>query len=253
MQGRYQQQMPIFPKSFPKKLAEFLVGMTKTKGYVYGTEYGGSVVVRLLEYYQQLRKILKPVISMNSAVSKDKLIMSRVRNWPQLGAAMCFGTQFIRVVVNSKFSGCNIIDSLTTDNDISNMFSSKIALLFNSDLDQSARNSFLADLTDYISKSDLLNTEISSTVVLNALDQLKNGKSDDSSLFSNAFIFAESILSNPLSYLFTAVVRHGYDPKHLRDCILQLIPKPGKDPNCSDNYRQLQNNCSCSNILRTHL
>ena len=143
-------------------------------------------------------------------------------------------------MVNSKFSGRNIIDGLTTDDDISNMFSSKIALLLNSDLDQSARNSFLADLTDYILKSDLLTSEISSTVVLNALDLLKNGKSDGSSLFSDAFIFAESILSNPLSHLFTAVVRHGYDPKHLRDCILQLIPKPGKDPTCFDNYRQLQ-------------
>ena len=68
---------------------------------------------------------------------------------------------------------------------------------------------------------------------------LKNGESDGSSLFSDAFIFAESILSNPLSYLFTAVVRHGYDAKHLRDCILQLIPKPWKDPTCSDNYRTI--------------
>ena len=40
---------------------------------------------------------------------------------------------------NSKLSGCNIIDGLTTDEDISNMFSSKLSSLLNSDLDQSAR------------------------------------------------------------------------------------------------------------------
>ena len=84
------------------------------------------------------------------------------------------------------------------------------SLLLNSDLDQSGRNSFLADLADSISNSDLLTSEISSTVVLNALDQLMKGKSDGSSLLSDAFIFAKDILS--LSQLLTAVVRHGYVP-----------------------------------------
>ena len=56
------------------------------------------------------------------------------------------------------------------------MFSSKISSLLNSELDQSARNSFLADLTDSISNSDLQTSEISSTVVLNALDKLKENQ-----------------------------------------------------------------------------
>ena len=113
---------------------------------------------------------------------------------------------------NSKFSGCNVIDGLTTDDDISSRFSSKISSLLNSDLDQSARNSFLADLTDSISNSDLLTFE-------------------------------------PLSQLFTSVVRHGYVPKLLRDCILQLIPKPGKDPTCSDNYRPIALAPTSSKVL----
>ena len=88
---------------------------------------------------------------MKSAISKDKLIISRVRNWLELGAihvTMTFGIYFFKIVVTAN--GCNVIDGLTTDEDISNMFSSKISLLLNSDLDQSARNSFLADLTDSI-------------------------------------------------------------------------------------------------------
>ena len=91
--------MPVFQKSCPEKLTEFLVGMTKLnlsdKRLSYGTEYERSVAVCLLVYYQQLRKILKAVTSMKSAVSKDKLTISRVRNWLGLGTihvAMIFGT-----------------------------------------------------------------------------------------------------------------------------------------------------------------
>ena len=35
------------------------------------------------------------------------------------------------------------------------------------------------------------------------------------------------------------MLRHGYVPNSLRDCILQPIPKPGKDPSNSDNYRPI--------------
>ena len=149
----------------------------------------------------------------------------------------------------SKFSGCNVIDGITSDEDISKMFSSKVSSLLNSDPDQSATNSFFANLTDSISSSDLLSSDISSTVVLNALEQLKKGKSDDSSLLSDVFIYAKDILSNSLSQLFTAVVRHGYVPKLLRDCILQLIPKPGKDPTYSDNYRPIALAPTLSKVL----
>jgi len=84
---------------------------------------------------------------------------------------------------------------------------------------------------------------------LNALEQLKKGKSDGSSLLCDVFIYAKDILINPLSQLFTAVVRHGYVPKLLRDCILQLIPKPGKDPTCSDNYRPIALAPTLSKVL----
>ena len=124
------------------------------------------------------------------------------------------------MVTANSLHGCNIIDGLTTDDDISNMFSSKISSLLNSIILTSQIGSFFADFIDSISNSDLLTSEISSTVVLNAFDQLKKGKSHGSSLFSDAFIFATDILSNPLSQLFTAVVRHGYVPKLSRDCTL---------------------------------
>ena len=85
--------------------------------------------------------------------------------------------------------------------------------------------------------------------MINALDQLKKGKSDGSSLISDAFILAKDILSKPLSDLFTTIIRHGYVPNVLRDCILQLIPKPGKDPTCSDNYRPIALAPTLSKVL----
>ena len=129
------------------------------------------------------------------------------------------------------------------------MFSSKLCSILNSDSDHLARESFIENLTDSISNDVLLSSEISSTTVINALDQLKKGKSDGSSLISDAFILAKDILSKPLSDLFTTIIRHGYVPNVLRDCILQLIPKPGKDPTCSDNYRPIALAPTLSKVL----
>ena len=46
-------------------------------------------------------------------------------------------------------------------------------------------------------------------------------------------------LTGVLSRLFTAMLRHGYIPECLRDCILKPILKPGKDPSNSDSYRPI--------------
>ena len=44
-------------------------------------------------------------------------------------------------------------------------------------------------------------------------------------------------------------MRHGYVPNSLRDCILQPIPKPGKDPSNSDNYRPIALAPTLSNVF----
>ena len=43
----------------------------------------------------------------------------------------------------------------------------------------------------------------------------------------------------PLSWLFTAMLRHEIVPDSLRDCILVPILKPGKDPSSSDSYHPI--------------
>ena len=92
--------MPVSPKFCPTKLAEFLVGMTRLRK---------SFRKKAIFWYRKwkecscpssgvlsiFKKVLKAVISMKSAVSKDKLIISGVRNWLGLGAiqvTMIFGT-----------------------------------------------------------------------------------------------------------------------------------------------------------------
>ena len=82
-----------------------------------------------------------------------------------------------------------------------------------------------------------------------AISHLKRGKSDGSSLSSNHFISAAPVLNVFISRLFTVILRHGYIPSNIRDCILQLIPKPGKDPSSSDNYRPIALAPTLSKIL----
>ena len=66
----------------------------------------------------------------------------------------------------------------------------------------------------------------------------KPEKSDGTQLDSNDFICAATSLSAPVSKLFTAMLRHGYVPESLKDCVLRPIVKPGKDPCDSDSYRR---------------
>ena len=49
-------------------------------------------------------------------------------------------------------------------------------------------------------------------------------------------------IAGPLSAFFTAVLRHGYMPKCIRDCMSVPIPKNNKDPSSS---KKLQSNCNC--------
>ena len=70
-----------------------------------------------------------------------------------------------------------------------------------------------------------------------SLAQLKLGKSEGTNLLSNHYICASPVLPEFLSNLFTAMLRHGYVPNSLKDCIFLPIRKPAKDPSISDNYR----------------
>ena len=56
-------------------------------------------------------------------------------------------------------------------------------------------------------------------------------------------------MSDPLSDLFTSVLRHDYMPSALRDCTLVPIPKGLKDPSDSNNYRAIALASTLSKVL----
>ena len=102
-----------------------------------------------------------------------------------------------------------------------------------------SRSDLFSFLDSSLRESDLKDTFISPSTIAESLSHLTLGKSEGTNLLSNHFIYASSVLSGFLSNLFTTMLRHGYVPNSLRDCILQPTPKPGKDPSISDNYRPI--------------
>ena len=136
---------------------------------------------------------------------------------------------------SGAMSSSSIIDGCNNDIEISNIFASKLESLLNSVPDTS-RTNLQHQVKESITPSALSSVFITQEIVYDAISQLNRNKNDGPVLSSNHFIYAKEVLSTPLSKLFTAVIRHGTVPTPLRDCILVPIPKPGKDPSCSDNY-----------------
>ena len=62
-------------------------------------------------------------------------------------------------------------------------------------------------------------------------------KNDGTNLSSNHFIRALPAIELFVADLFTSILRHGYMPTVLCDCILVPISKGNKDPTLSDDYR----------------
>jgi len=146
-------------------------------------------------------------------------------------------------------SNAPVIDGLSDPLDISHAFSSKLKDILNSHHLSESRSQLLDYIGTTVSSSDLSSLEISPDVVSEAFSHLKRNKSDGTSLSSNHFISASPVLINSLSHLFTIMLRHGYVPTCLRDCVLLPIPKPGKDPASSDNYRPIALAPTLSKVL----
>ena len=85
--------------------------------------------------------------------------------------------------------------------------------------------------------------------ILEAISQLKPKKSDSDGICSEHLRYASSSVAKSLANFFTSVVRHGYMPHCLRDCVLTPIPKSGKDISSSQNYRAIALASSLSKVL----
>ena len=84
---------------------------------------------------------------------------------------------------------------------------------------------------------------------MKALCELKKNKSDACGVSSEHLLYASSAIAEPLAIFFTAIMRHGYIPHNLRDCVLVPIPKGNKDASCSQNYRAIALASSVSKVL----
>ena len=80
---------------------------------------------------------------------------------------------------------------------------------------------------------------MSSDDVLQDISNLKNGKSDNLGLFSEHLRYAGPVIADDLAIFFTACFRHGYLSQCIRDCVVIPVPKSGKDPSSSTNYRPI--------------
>ena len=119
-----------------------------------------------------------------------------------------------------------------------NCFLSKLQGILNSQ-DASRRHSLLAFLSTSLSTVDLAGLSVSEECVNDTFAHLKGGKSDGTAIVSDHLIHALPDVRRSLALLFTSILRHGYMPKPLRNCILVPISKANKDSSNSDNYRPI--------------
>ena len=103
--------------------------------------------------------------------------------------------------------------------------------------DVTEQDNLHADVMNNVSPSDLANLDVSPDSALEYIGHLKHGKFDGTSLSSDFLIYAAPVIA--LVQFFTAILRHGYVPASLRDCLIVPIPKGQKDPSVSDNYRSI--------------
>ena len=78
---------------------------------------------------------------------------------------------------------------------------------------------------------------------------LRTKKTDSLGLFSQHLKFACPVIAHDMSELLTACLRHSYLPKTIRDCVIVPVPKSGKDPTCSQNYRPITLASTLSKVI----
>ena len=128
-----------------------------------------------------------------------------------------------------------VVDGICREEDIANVFSSRISSLLSSANSESC-DSLLHQLTDHLTSKDLSSVSVSSSCVRSTFKLLKPHKADGTSLLSDHLIFALPAIEGFVADLFTCILHHGYVPAALRDCILVPIPMSIKDPTSLDNY-----------------
>ena len=155
------------------------------------------------------------------------------------------------------------VDGKTGDPAIASVFAKNYSSLYNSvSFDQSAMSRLESDLNDQIGSrccgSDCYCSHFVSVMdIRSAIKFLKSGKSDGV-LSTDYILNAGSDLFTHFSFLFSAMVRHGFVPSSLLMATIVPIPKNlRKSVNDSNNYRGIALNSPFSKlfelvVLNTH-
>ena len=143
----------------------------------------------------------------------------------------------------TKRSRSPIVDGFTDSSDVTDNFRSKLSRILNSVDEDVASLSFLQEVNYPV------NLSIDTNTVSESLARLKTGKNDCTQLSSYHLLLAFPAIDSFLAKFFTVIIRHSFMPKLLRNCTLMPIPKPGKDPSQSDNYRAIALAPNLSQVL----
>ena len=130
----------------------------------------------------------------------------------------------IRQLNRSCPSPASSVDNVSGDVNIANLFASKFANVLNSN-SSSSRDSHHSSIQSSIESWHLRDVHFSDKEVLEARSLLKSKKTDSDGVSSDHLKLASSAIAKPLAIFLTSVVRHGYLPQCLSDCVLIPIPR----------------------------
>ena len=157
-----------------------------------------------------------------------------------------FWNEIKRIKGNTKQRSA-MVDGVSSDNNISELFAGKYCRLFNSvsytqhdmsDVFSNIKEAYYGD-DSKCSGSCLCRRLVNVKNILEALRKIKLGKSDGETGLSTDYLKNGSHkLHVYISILFSVMLSHGYVPKAMRTSSIIPIPKNGrKSVNDSDNYR----------------
>ena len=154
----------------------------------------------------------------------------------------------VRKLTTSSSSSSPIVDGVAGSRNIANVFACNLRSILNTH-SPSSHISLQSSIQSAVDESDISGVDFTEDDVLEALSHLKTGKSDGDGIFAEHFIYATSALLSPLANFFCSLIRHGFMPQCLRDCVLVPVPKKGKNVACSSSYRPIALASTLSKVL----
>ena len=126
-----------------------------------------------------------------------------------------------------------IVDSVSGESDIANLFASKLSSRLNTHPGLSADDLHSFD-TSLLLEYQLSEVKVSTDDVLSAIESLKPGKTDSDRVSSYHLKYAVPVIVESIASFFTAILHHGYMPKYFRDCVVIPISKSCHDLSSSE-------------------